>query len=47
MIFHIIGLSVIAVVVGAILISFYFRKKEEYEDGRLERKAKKQDEAGG
>ena len=45
-IWHIIGLAILVVVVASILISFYFKKKEDFYE-RLERKTREQNEGNG
>jgi len=40
-VWYVIGLAVLVIIVASILISFYFKKKEDFYE-RLERKTKEQ-----
>ena len=44
---QIVGLAMLAIVVACIVISFYFKKKEEFYYGKLERETKEQNPKGG
>ncbi len=45
-IIYVIGLSFVVIAIGAILISFYFKKKEEFYE-RIQRKIEEQDSGSG